>query len=86
MDCTDHGILQARILEWVAFPFSRGSFQPRDRNQVSCIAGGFFTKWTTNDDIFFIKRKDGYLESYKGRVERVLKYLSFADEEETQLT
>ena len=37
------GILQARILEWVAFPFSRGSFQPRDRTQVSYIVGGFFT-------------------------------------------
>ena len=43
MDYTAHGILQARILEWVAFPFSRGSSQPRDRTQVSCIAGGFFT-------------------------------------------
>ena len=40
-------ILQARILEWVAFPFSRGSSQPRDRIQVSRIAGGFFTSWTT---------------------------------------
>ena len=38
-----HGILQAKILEWVAFPFSRGSSQPRDRTQISCIAGGFFT-------------------------------------------
>ena len=37
------GILQARILEWVAMPFSRGSSQPRDRTQVSRIAGGFFT-------------------------------------------
>ena len=43
MDCTVHGILQAKILEWVAFPFSRGSSQPRDRTQISCIAGGFFT-------------------------------------------
>ena len=43
MDCIVHGILQARILEWVAFPFSRGSSQPRDRTQVSCIAGRFFT-------------------------------------------
>ena len=43
MDYTVHGILQARILEWVAFPFSRGSSQCRDRTQVSCIAGGFFT-------------------------------------------
>ena len=43
MDCIVHGILQARILEWVAFPFFRGSSQPRDRTQVSRIAGGFFT-------------------------------------------
>ena len=41
MDYTVHGILQARILEWVAFPFSRGSSQPRDRTQVSHIAGRF---------------------------------------------
>jgi len=40
---TVHGMLQARILEWVAFPFSRGSSQTRDRTQVSCIAGRFFT-------------------------------------------
>ena len=38
-----HWILQARILEWVAFPFFRGSSQPRDRTQVSCIASRFFT-------------------------------------------
>ena len=37
------GILQARILVWVAIPSSRGSSQPRDRTQVSHIAGGFFT-------------------------------------------
>ena len=43
VDCTVHGILQARILEWVAVPFSRESSQPRDRTQVSLIAGGFFT-------------------------------------------
>ena len=39
-DYTVHGILQARILEWVAFPFSRGSSQPRDRTQVSCMQAG----------------------------------------------
>ena len=39
----DPGILQARILEWVAFPFSRGSSQPRDQTQVSHIADGLFT-------------------------------------------
>ena len=37
------GILQARILEQVAIPFSRGSSWPRDQSWVSCIAGGFFT-------------------------------------------
>ena len=42
-----HGILQARILEWVAFPFSRGSSQPRDQIQVFCIEGGFSTSWFT---------------------------------------
>ena len=38
-----HGILQARILKWVAVPFSRGSSQPKDQTGVSCISGGFFT-------------------------------------------
>ena len=47
MDCTVHRILQFRILEWVNFPFSRGSSQPRDRTQVFHIAGGFFTSWAT---------------------------------------
>ena len=37
------GIFQARILEWVAMPSSRGSYQPRDLTQVSCIESGFFT-------------------------------------------
>ena len=40
---TVHRILQARILEWIAFPFSRESSQPRDPTQVSLIAGRFFT-------------------------------------------
>ena len=47
MDYSVHGILQARILEWEAIPFSRGSSQPRDRSQVSCTAGGFFARWAT---------------------------------------
>ena len=50
MDChwsgsSDHGVLQARVLEWVATPFSRGSSWPRDWTQVSHIAGRFFTIW-----------------------------------------
>ena len=44
-----HGILQARMLEWVAFPFSRGSSQPRDQTQVSHIAGRFFTSWARRE-------------------------------------
>ena len=51
MDCTVRGILQTRILEWVAIPFSRGSSQPRDRTQVSHVAGGFFTVWATREAI-----------------------------------
>ena len=43
IDYTVYGILLARMLEWVAIPFSRGYSQPRDRTQVSSIAGGFFT-------------------------------------------
>ena len=49
MDYTVHGILQARVLEWVAFPFSRESSQPRDWTQVSHIAGRFFTSWATRE-------------------------------------
>ena len=44
-----HGILQARILEWVAVPASRGSFQPKVRTQISCITGRFITTWATRE-------------------------------------
>ena len=54
MDCSPpgssiHGIFQARILEWIAISFSRGSSQPRDRTLVSCIAGRRFTVWATRE-------------------------------------
>ena len=49
MEYTVQGILQARILEWVAFPFSRESSQPRDQTWVSYIAGRFFTSWATRE-------------------------------------
>ena len=49
MDYIVHGILQARILEWVAFPISKGSSQLKDRTQVSCIVGEFFTSWATRE-------------------------------------
>ena len=54
MDCSPpgfpaHRIFQARIPKWVAIPFSNGSSWPRDRTPVSCIAGRFFTVWTTRE-------------------------------------
>ena len=54
MDCSlpgasVHGILQARILEWVAIFFSRGSSWPRDQTQVSCTTGRLFTNWATRE-------------------------------------
>ena len=61
MDCSPpdssvHGILQARILEWVAIPFSRGSSWPRDWTQVSWITGRFFTIWATKEALLQQKR------------------------------
>ena len=47
-----HRLFQARILEWVAIPFSRGSFLTRDETQVSCTAGRFFTVWNTREDLY----------------------------------
>ena len=44
-----HGIFQARVLEWVAISFSRGSSRPRDQTQVSCITGRHFTLWATRE-------------------------------------
>ena len=44
-----HAILQARVRKWVSIFSSRGSSQPRDQNQVSCIAGRFFTIWATRE-------------------------------------
>ena len=63
MDCSlpgfsVQGILQARVLECVAFPSSRGSSQPRDQTQVSRIAGRFFTIWATREALRHT-RKDG---------------------------
>ena len=54
MDCSlpgssVHGIFQARILEWVAISFSRGSSWPRDQTQVSLTAGRFFTSWASSE-------------------------------------
>ena len=72
------GILQARISEWVAMPSSRGSSQPRDRTQVSHIAGRFFTIWATREafsrqaffnklDVFNCLCKKSQFCSFKGK-------------------
>ena len=60
MDCSPpgssvYGILQARTLSWAAIPFSRGSSQPRDQTQVSCIVGRFFTTWDTREALCGLK-------------------------------
>ena len=47
---TVHGILQAQMLEWVAFPFSRWSSQPRDQTQISRIVSIFLTSWATREE------------------------------------
>ena len=59
MDCSlpgssVHGIFQARVLEWIAISFSRGSSRPRDWTQVSCIIGRRFTLWATREAPSFI--------------------------------
>ena len=63
---TVHGILQARILEWVASPFSRGSSQPRDWTQVSCTAGGFLTSWATKEAHFHHQQESNLCVPYTG--------------------
>ena len=67
MDYTVHGILQAVILEWVAVPFSRWSFQPRNWTQVSSIAGGFFTNWATREAQGEVSGKEGREIGREGR-------------------
>ena len=59
-----HGISQARILEWGAISFSRGSSWPRDRTWVSCIAGRLFNLWATREapGICLSLRKSGSLQ------------------------
>ena len=65
LDYSVHRIFQPRIREWVAFPFSRRSSQPRDWTQVSHIAGGFFTSWRR---FFTTREAKGWLnDTLKGQ-------------------
>ena len=69
MDCSlpgssIHGIFQARILEWFAISFSRGSSQPGDRTQVSLLAGRYFTIWATRKTMSFRTLEDMSLSKF----------------------
>ena len=66
-DYTVHGILQARTLEWVAFPFSRGSSQSRDWTQVSRIGDGFFTSWATREALWVVYASANCITSWNLR-------------------
>ena len=60
------GILQARILEWVVMPSSRGSSQPRDQIQVSLMAGEFFTIWTTREALRLVRPLANVAKALRG--------------------
>ena len=60
MDCrlpgsSVQGILQLRILEWAVISFSKGSSQPRNQTQVSCIVGRFFTNWAMREALSYFE-------------------------------
>ena len=60
-----YGIFQARVLEWVAISFSRGSSQPREQTWASCIAGRLFTNWATREAVVILKSIEMFLVSFK---------------------
>ena len=75
MDCSlpgssVHGILQVRILEWVAIPFFRGSSGPRDWTWVSCIAGRFFIIWATREAPMY------WGPPIEGNLQKIRQYIS----------
>ena len=81
MDCSQpgssvHGVLLARIFEWVAMPFSRGSSWPRDPTRVSCVAAGCFTFWATREVHSFYTNRQNCLTD---------KWQIFCSSRETQL-
>ena len=57
MDYTVRGILQVRLLEWAAIPFSCGSFWPRNWTGVSCIVGRWFTNWAITITLMYVQRR-----------------------------
>ena len=69
-----HGILQARILNWVAIPFSRGSSLPRDWNWVSFIAGRFFTIWAIREGLLSGRTSKFLFQNFHYRLSRTWKF------------
>ena len=69
-----HRILQARVLEWVAIPFSKGSCWPRDQTQVSGIARRFFTIWATGKSLYKFRDWEIKTEIHKDKNRRKQKY------------
>ena len=82
MDYTVHGILQARIIEWLAFPFSRGSFQPRDKTQISRIAWILLLCFTINEGNFLSSRPH---KVWPARKRPILPPVRFTHEPDTSL-
>ena len=82
IDCSLPGsfvrVLQARILEWVAITFSRGSSQPRDRTWVSCIVGRCFTIWATREDSHNLVNipKKQWIILFNGWIVQCMNYIS----------
>ena len=64
-----HWILQARMLEWVAYPFSRGTSRPRNQTGVSCIADEFFTSWVTQEAWHKVVSKEQHWRPWKGELD-----------------
>ena len=79
-----HGILQARILEWVAIPFFRGSSRPRDQTQVFCITDRFFAIWATREALQKILQKNVYFNiQYPRDSSLFVLDLPYLDQEDT---
>ena len=64
-----HWILQARILEWVAYPFSRGTSRPRNQPGVSCITDEFFTSWVTQEAWHKVVSKEQHRRPWQGELD-----------------
>ena len=79
MDNTVHGLLQGRMLGWVAFPFSRGSSQPRNRTQVFCIAGDSLPAELSRKPLWVPRETLNYLREKKVLLQSMCLFLQYED-------